>query len=181
MLRSSPPATRMAPDIALIGLGRKPSWAPSGTLPAGSLAQLAGAGAWLVATPKRRVFPGTPDQVSVARRFVARVLDGCPVADDALLCASELASNAIRHTRTGYRGKFQVIIWRGLASVCVAVLDEGSDTAPALAAGTSGVLAESGHGLLTVESLSAWWGHNTYRDGTIYGTAVWFRLDWSPA
>jgi serine/threonine-protein kinase RsbW len=180
MLGSSPPATRVAPDIALIDSGRQPNWAPTGPLPASSLAQLAGAGAWLVATPKRRVFPGTPDQVAVARRFVARVLDGCPVADDALLCASELASNAIRHTRTGCRGKFQVIVGRGLTSVCVAVLDEGSDSTPALAAGTSGVLAESGHGLLAVESLAAWWGHHPYCDGAIRGTAVWFRLDWNP-
>jgi anti-sigma regulatory factor (Ser/Thr protein kinase) len=178
MLRSSPPATRVGPDIALIDLGHEPDWVPTGTLPARSLAQLAGAGAWPLATPKRRVFPGTPDQVAIARRFVARVLDGCPVADDALLCASELASNAIRHTRTGCRGKFQVVIWRGLTSACVAVLDEGSGTVPALAVGTSGVLSESGHGLMTVESLAAWWGHRTYRDGAIHGTAVWFCLDW---
>lgn len=181
MLRSSAPATGMAPGIALIDLGRTRSSVPAGTLPSGSLAQLAGAGAWMVATPKRRVFPGTADQVAVARSFVARVLHGCPVADDATLCVSELASNAIRHTRSGCHGKFQVVIWRGLSSVCVAVLDEGSDSTPEPAGGTSGVLAESGHGLLTVESLAAWWGHDTYRDGAIHGTAVWFRLDWNQA
>jgi serine/threonine-protein kinase RsbW len=180
MLRSSPLATRMTPGIALIDLGRTPTCVPAGPPPAGSLAQLAGAGAWLVATPKRRVFPGTSEQVAVARHFVARVLDGCPAADDAVLCVSELASNAIRHTRTGCRGKFQVIIWRGLSSVCVAVLDEGSDSAPALAVCAPSGLAESGHGLLTVESLAAWWGHRPYRDGAIQGTAVWFCLDWNP-
>ena len=128
------------------------------------------------------MFPGRPEQVAHARRFVARVLDGCPVADDALLCASELASNAIRHTRSGWRGgKFQVVVWRGRASACVAVLDDGSDTTPAPAPGPPGVLAESGHGLLTVQALAAWWGHDTYRDGSTRGTAVWFRLDWKPA
>ena len=106
------------------------------------------------------------------------MLDGCPVADDAQLCASELASNAIRHTRTGRRsGKFQVLVWRGRASVCVAVLDDGSDSAQLEAAGTAGPLAESGHGLLTVQTLAAWWGHHGYRDGSARGTAVWFRLD----
>jgi len=177
-MRSSPPATRVPPGIALIDLGRQPSWVPASSPPAGSLAQLAGAGAWLVATPKRRVFPGLPDQVAVARGFVARVLGACPVADDAVLCVSELASNAIRHTRTGRHGKFQVLIWRGLTSVCVAVLDEGSDSTPGLGHGAPAALAESGHGLLTVESLAAWWGHHAYRDGPILGTAVWFRLDW---
>jgi serine/threonine-protein kinase RsbW len=182
MLGSSPPALRVAPDTATMTLPARPRGVPAGTRPAGTLAQLAGQGAWLVARPKRRVFPGRPDQVAQARRFVARMLDGCPVADDALLCASELASNAIRHTRTGRSGKFQVVVWRGRASVCVAVLDDGSDSrpAPAAAAAAAGKLAESGHGLLFVQALAAWWGHHAYRDGSAWGTAVWFRLDWTP-
>jgi anti-sigma regulatory factor (Ser/Thr protein kinase) len=112
---------------------------------------------------------------------VGRVLIGCPVADDAVLCASELASNAIRHSRTGRNGKFQVVVWRGMASVCVAVLDDGSDKTPTPTPGQAGRLAESGHGLLAVQALAAWWGHHTYRDGSTRGTAVWFRLDWNPA
>jgi Histidine kinase-like ATPase domain len=98
--------------------------------PAGSLAQLAGQGAWLVASPRRRVFPGRPDQVGQARRFVTRALEGCPAADDAGLCASELASNAIQHTRSGQGGRFQVLVWRGRASACVAVIDTAARTAP---------------------------------------------------
>jgi anti-sigma regulatory factor (Ser/Thr protein kinase) len=180
MVGSSPTATRAAPDTAVFA-PPMPRGAPPHASPAGSLAQLAGHGAWLVATPKRRVFPGRPDQVAQARRFVGRVLSGCPVADDALLCASELASNAIRHTRTGRSGKFQVVVWRGMASVCVAVLDDGSDTTPTPTPGQAGRLAESGHGLLAVQALAAWWGHHTYRDGSTRGTAVWFRLDWTPA
>ena len=182
MSGSSPPALAAAPDIATMVPAAWPRRVPAATRPAGTLAQLAGQGAWLVATPKRRVFPGRPEQVAQARRFVARMLDGCPVADDAQLCASELASNAIRHTRTGRRsGKFQVLVWRGRASACVAVLDDGSDGTPVAAAGAAGALAESGHGLLTVQALAAWWGHHGYRDGSARGTAVWFRLDWAPA
>jgi anti-sigma regulatory factor (Ser/Thr protein kinase) len=180
MVGSSPTATRAAPDTAVFA-PPVPRGAPPHALPAGSLAQLAGHGAWLVATPKRRVFPGRPYQVAQARRFVGRVLSGCPVADDALLCASELASNAIRHTRTGSSGKFQVVVGRGIASVCVAVLDDGSDTTPTPTPGQAGRLAESGHGLLAVQALAARWGHHTYRDGSTRGTAVWFRLDWTPA
>lgn len=180
MLGSSPTVTWAAPGPAVFA-PPMPRGAPPQALPAGSLAQLAGHGAWLVATPKRRVFPGRPDQVAHARRFVGRVLTGCPVADDAVLCVSELASNAIRHTRTGRNGKFQVVVWRGMASVCVAVLDDGSDKTPTPTPGQAGRLAESGHGLLAVQALAAWWGHHTYRDGSTRGTAVWFRLDWDPA
>ena len=180
MLGSSSTAMWAVPDPAAFA-PQVPHGAPLHALPAGSLAQLAWSGAWLVAIPKRRVFPGQPDQVAHARRFVGRVLNGCPVADDARLCVSELASNAIRHTRTGRSGKFQVLVWRGRASACVAVLDDGSDTTPAPAPGLPGQLAESGHGLLTVQALAAWWGHHTYRDGSTRGTAVWFRLDWKPA
>jgi anti-sigma regulatory factor (Ser/Thr protein kinase) len=180
MLGSAPTATPAARDAAAFAPPAPPG-VPAPALPTGSLTQLAWHGAWLVTTPKRRVFPGRPEQVAHARRFVARILGNCPVADDALLCASELASNAIRHTRTGRSGKFQVLVWLGRASACVAVLDDGADTSPRPFSGPPGRLAESGHGLLTVQALAAWWGHHTYRDGATRGTAVWFRMDWNPA
>ena len=145
MLGSSPTAALAAPG-AVDFAPPLPRGVPPHALPAGSLTQLAWHGAWLVSTPKRRVFPGRPEQVAQARRFVARVLDNCPVVDDALLCASELASNAIRHTRTGRSGKFQVLVWRGRASACVAVLDDGSDTIPAPAPGPPGGSRNPGTG-----------------------------------
>jgi anti-sigma regulatory factor (Ser/Thr protein kinase) len=123
------------------------------------LAQLAGQGPRLVAAPKRRVFPGCPDQVAHARGFVARALEGCPVADDAVLCTSELVSNAIVHTRTGQGGAFQVVVWRGRACACVAVLDDGSESRPVPGQAAPSELAESGHGLAVVQELAASWGH----------------------
>jgi anti-sigma regulatory factor (Ser/Thr protein kinase) len=118
--------------------------------------------------------------VARARRFVARVLDGCPVTDEAVLCVSELVSNTIQHTRTGQGGSFQVIVWRGRASACVAVLDDGSETRPEPRHGASGELAESGHGLAVVRDLTACWGYHRYQDGAWQGGVVWFRIDWSP-
>jgi hypothetical protein len=41
-----------------------------------------------------RIFPARADQVREARAFLRAALDGCPAADDAILCISELAANA---------------------------------------------------------------------------------------
>jgi anti-sigma regulatory factor (Ser/Thr protein kinase) len=126
------------------------------------------------------VFPGRPDQVAHGRRFVARALSGCPAADDAVLCTSELVSNAIVHTRTGQGGTFQAVVWRGRASACVAVLDDGSPSMPAPGRIAPADLAESGHGLAVVQELAASWGHHAYQDGSARGRVVWFRVGWSP-
>jgi serine/threonine-protein kinase RsbW len=150
----------------------------SSCAPAGTLTQLAGQGARLVASPRRRVFPGRPDQVAQARRFVARALDGCPAADDAVLCVSELASNALQHTRSGQGGRFQVLVWRGRVSACVAVIDDGARRTPAPRAHDPGDLAESGHGLHVVAGLAAAWGHQDLAPGGLPGRAVWFHLAW---
>lgn len=47
------------------------------------------------ATRHTCTYPGRADQVRHVRRAVAQHLAGCPAADDAVLIASELASNAI--------------------------------------------------------------------------------------
>ncbi len=153
---------------------------PSSAPPAGPLAQLAAPDDWSVANPKRRVFPGQPDQVAPARRFVAQVLDGSPAVDDAVLCTSELVSNAIVHTRSGQDGMFEVVVWCGRDSACIAVIDDGSQGRPAPRAAGPGELAESGHGLAVVQNLTACWGHHRYQDGSWPGAVVWFRIDWNP-
>ncbi len=51
-----------------------------------------------------RTFPAAPAQVGEARRFLADLLDGGPAADDAILCLSELASNATQHSRSARPG-----------------------------------------------------------------------------
>jgi anti-sigma regulatory factor (Ser/Thr protein kinase) len=146
--------------------------------------QVACHGALLVAPPKRRVFAGRPDQASAARRFVARLLDGCPVTDTAVLLASELITNALQHTDTATGGTFDVIVWRGRAAACVAIVDGGADSIPASelteAAGQTAELAESGYGLALVDRLSARWGYRRHDDGAVRGTTVWFLVRWSP-
>ena len=136
-------------------------------------ADLAGWGASLVAAPERRVFPGNPEQVALARRFVAGVLSGCPAADTAVLLASELAANGIRHTRSGAGGSFDVIVWHGAAAACIAVLDDGASQAPV--PGSLDPLREAGRGLVLVDTLAVRWGHC----GGLTGRGVWFLLRWA--
>jgi hypothetical protein len=94
--------------------------------------------------PRRRVFPGRPDQVRHARRFVGRALHGCPVTDTAVLLTSELASNAVQHTATRDGGTFEVIACRADAAAAVAVIGDAAATTPAPREARPGDLKEHG-------------------------------------
>lgn len=140
-------------------------------------------------------FPGEARQVGEARRFVARVLDGCPARDRLLACVSELAANAVEHTDSGAGGTFTVAVGspREGAAV-VAVADEGGDGEPALdgppprcpaqrepaedepASGRDpeAVMAESGRGLALVAAFSSRWGsRRTGRGHLVWAEATW--------
>jgi anti-sigma regulatory factor (Ser/Thr protein kinase) len=134
-----------------------------------------GAGGVTAATvirPRRRVFPGAVGQVARARLFVGDVLDGCPVADDAILLTSELVTNAIAHTASGRGGKVIVTVYRADTRVRVDVKDDGSDHAPV--AHPVGEARESGFGLGLVDLIADRWGHCGGRRGRV----VWFMLEW---
>ena len=128
-----------------------------------------------VIRPRRRVFPGADGQVGRARLFVGDVLDGCPVADDAVLLTSELVTNAIAHTASGTGGKVIVTVYRADTRVRVEVHDDGSDRVPVVRMG--GEARESGFGLGLVELMADRWGHCGGRRGRV----VWFMLEWKTA
>jgi serine/threonine-protein kinase RsbW len=118
-----------------------------------------------------REFPAHPEQVGLARRFLALALEGCPVADDAVLCLSELAANSVLHSRSRRPGgAFTVRAEvRDGGYVRVEVRDEGgpwnehrgADGRP--------------HGLAIVHRLAADCG----TDGDpLTGWIAWARIDW---
>ena len=49
-------------------------------------------------------YPGTAEHIRIVRADLRAVLHECPMADDVILCASELAANAAIHTRSRLPG-----------------------------------------------------------------------------
>lgn len=122
---------------------------------------------------RRRVFPGRPDQVGRARKFTAASVSPCPVADDAVLLVSELATNAILHGgSSGPGGTFKVMVCHLPGRLYIGVTDMGSATAPGVVPDPG--LATSGRGLRLLAEIAACWGHERSGRG---GRTVWFGLD----
>lgn len=129
--------------------------------------------------PLRRTFRGEPAQVPLARDFVRRYLADrrCPAAavQDIAVCATELAANAVLHSRSGLPGgHFSVeIAVRARQWVRVTVEDSGGPWAER--GGTGDGDAEGGRGLHVVSALSADMGIT----GDASGRMAWFRSGWS--
>jgi serine/threonine-protein kinase RsbW len=118
-----------------------------------------------------RSFLATAAQAGAARRFLATILDGSPAAADAVLCLSELATNAIVHSDSGRPGgTFTVAVRLGQGSLCVEVRDQGG-----LWRGGGAIEDDGGRGLLIVARTAREWGREG--DGET-GWTVWFALDW---
>src|SRR6266704_5331931 len=49
-------------------------------------------------------YPGTSEHIRVVRADLRRLLSDCPLADDVILCASELAANAAVHSSSRLPG-----------------------------------------------------------------------------
>jgi anti-sigma regulatory factor (Ser/Thr protein kinase) len=113
-------------------------------------------------------FPGRRDQVGRARAFLAQFLDGCPVADEAILLVSELASNAVAHSASGQPGgtfTVRACIGDG-GSLYAAVEDQGSRWSGDV------TTAESPHGLYLLRELSATCGTRRGKQGWV----TWFTI-----
>jgi anti-sigma regulatory factor (Ser/Thr protein kinase) len=77
-------------------------------LPVNEAAVLAPATAPAIATPFRASvrFHATATQVTRARHFLGSLLADSPLADDAVLCLSEVATNSVLHSNSHFEGGY---------------------------------------------------------------------------
>jgi serine/threonine-protein kinase RsbW len=119
----------------------------------------------------RRAFPGEPRQLGELRRWIASLLPPQPPRDDVTSVADELASNAIRHTRSGQGGQFAVEITRHGPLVRVTVIDDGTPQEPML---IDDPHSEHGRGLVVVNAPAVRAGiHGDYQ-----GRRIWADIGW---
>jgi anti-sigma regulatory factor (Ser/Thr protein kinase) len=123
-------------------------------------------GTAISATSYTGVFRGEPDQVSQARREVARYLKGCPAAEDAELVISELVTDAVLYSGSRH-GMLTVRSERYPRYAWLEVTDAGGDWQP-------GSDSDGGRGLAIVAAVAAEWGV----DGDARGRTIWARLEW---
>lgn len=111
--------------------------------------------------PECLILPGRPDEVAVARRWLAGLLTGHPAADDAILALGELAANSVVHSDSRLPGG-QITI-RALITpeaVRVEVADRGG--AWLVRADDTG---QRGRGFAIVAALATDWGIEGDRSG----------------
>ncbi len=119
---------------------------------------------------RETTYPGTAEHVSTVRADLRLLLHDCPIADDVILCASELAANAATHSRSCLPGgtfTVRILISRG-DFVRIEVLDNGGQWTPA-ATDTTGR-----HGLDIVRALADKWG----TDGSRITRTTWAIFNW---
>ena len=115
-------------------------------------------------------YPGDAKHVRAVRVDLRTVLGDSPRADDAVLCASELAANAALHSHSRLSGgtfTVQAIISLGLYTR-IEVRDDGGPWNQAM------VDPARHHGLDIVRAVADEWGI----DGDQTGRTIWARFDW---
>jgi two-component sensor histidine kinase len=122
-----------------------------------------------------RTYPGTADQVRQVREDLAAFTEGFPLADDLVLMASELATNALVHSRSGKPGGTFTVRAEIRAGdfARLEVEDQGGEWT-----GQQPDDDEHGRGLAIVAALAGD-GNWTIEDGNTPGTRViWAWLNW---
>jgi anti-sigma regulatory factor (Ser/Thr protein kinase) len=111
------------------------------------------------------VLPRRPASIAETRRFVSSAIDDPETKEVAVLLASELSTNAVRHGA----GDFFLIRVRLDGAVRVEVSDESSQL-PEQARPSRGSVG--GRGLVLVDAFASRWGVDVQGSGK----TVWFEL-----
>ena len=116
-------------------------------------------------------YRGNMEYVSAVRADLRALRPDCPMADDVILCASELAANAALHSHSRLPGgtfTVRATVHPG-CHVRIEIEDNGG---PWIA-----LLSHPGghHGLDIVRALASEWGIN----GDHAARTIWVRFDWS--
>lgn len=101
------------------------------------------------------IYPGSVEHISMVRADLRALLQDCPVADEVILCASELAANAARHSYSRLPGgtfTVRAAVHRSRRSVRVEVEDNGG---PWICAPDD---STGHHGLDILRALAKEWG-----------------------
>jgi anti-sigma regulatory factor (Ser/Thr protein kinase) len=121
-----------------------------------------------------RTFPHEPQSVPAARHFATSVLHDASsdTLEAVALMVSELATNCIRHTDSG----FDLTIIRDGGEIRIEATDQAGGTPTMRSPKPSD---SSGRGLKIIDMLSAGWG---VRTSASRGKTVWFTVpDTAPA
>jgi serine/threonine-protein kinase RsbW len=125
--------------------------------------------------PYEQTFPAHPQHIHAARTFLAALLDSGPAADDAILCVSELASNAVLHSASHHPGGTFTIRagFHDGQRLRVEVCDQGGPWSPHAGDEHS----PHGRGLLIVSALADDWGRT---GDSQHGWTTWFVMSTRP-
>lgn len=118
----------------------------------------------------RVTYSGGTEHIRRVRADLRQVLGDCPMADEVILCVSELAANAALHSNSRLPGgTFTVQTKVGLGHYArIEVEDNGGPWTPAVSDSTGH------HGLDLVRALSTNWGIS----GDHATRTVWATFDW---
>ncbi|GLZ04642.1 hypothetical protein Acsp03_21080 [Actinomadura sp. NBRC 104412] len=125
------------------------------------------------------VLPGIEPAACLVRRYARALLGpGFPGLYELTVVASELFTNAVRHSRSGHpsrengHGHVTMTLLTGGGLLRLELADQGGPGTPRLT--RPGDDGESGRGLQVVDALSLAWGAE--RRGS--GTVVWAEFPW---
>jgi len=117
-----------------------------------------------------RAYPGTAEQIRAVRAHLRVLTDGCPLAEELILCASELATNAVLYSNSRLPGATFTVRAEIHPGDCVRI--EVEDDGGPWTAHQPG--HSCGYGLGIVADLASDWGVT----GDYRGRTVWARLAW---